>query len=297
MNKSYRGYKNYKDSKDVDVSVCIVNYKADKELKRCLESVKKFTKGVNYEIIVIDNSVDNRWYSGGNNLAADRAKGRYLFFVNPDVYFTNDAISDLVWWMDKHPRAGAAEPRQMYENEEIAATGSLLPKWWIDAVEMTAASKLFGRLGRLGILGELGRLGKFGELDKYRQIRFDRSQNFKTEVISGAAMMVRKKILDKIGGFDEKLKLYYTDVDLCRRIRLAGWEIWHIGEIWLRHKTRGSTSKLPWDRLNLIYAGDGREYYRKWGEGIGGEILYFLMRANSSIIKIINVIKIIKGEK
>jgi GT2 family glycosyltransferase len=268
----------------IDVSICIVNYKADEELKRCLGSIKKFTKGVSYEIILIDNSADNRWYSGGNNLAAGRAKGRYVLFLNPDCWLTNDAVSELADFMDKHPRVGAAEPRQTYENGEIAPTGSLLPKWWIDAVEMTGLSGLFGRLGRLG---------KFGELDRYRQVEFGRKQNWETEVVSGAAMMVRKEIWDKIGGFDERLKLYYTDVDLCRRIREIGdiGEIWHVGEVEVRHKTRASTSKLPWDRVNLIYAGDAREYYRKWGEKIGGEILYWAMRGNAMVIKIIKGIK------
>lgn len=281
----------------MDVYVCIVNYKTDKELKKCVESIKKFTKGVSYEVIVIDNSEDNRWYSGGNNLAVEQARGRYVLFLNPDCWLENDAIAELVNFMDKHSNVGAAEPRQAYESGEAAPTGSLLPKWWIDTVEMTGLSGLFGRLGSLGILGRLGRLGKFGELDKYRQIQFDRKRNFKTDVISGAAMMARREVLDKIGGFDENLKLYYTDVDLCRRIKRDGWEIWHVGETAVRHTTRASTSKLPWDRLNLIYAADGLEYYRKWGEGIGGKILYWGMKGNSIIIKIINAIKIIKDKK
>ena len=92
----------------IDVSVCIVNYKTDEELKRCVESIKKFTEGVSYEIIVIDNSADNRWYSGGNNLAAARAKGRYVLFLNPDCWLENDSLSELVSFMDNHPQAGAA---------------------------------------------------------------------------------------------------------------------------------------------------------------------------------------------
>ena len=266
---------------EVDVSICIVNYKADKELERCVKSIKKFTKGVKWEIIVVDNSADNKWYSGGNNLTLGRAKGKYILFLNPDCWLKNDALMELVKFMDNRPRVGAIEPRQVYESGEIAPTGSLIPKWWIDVVEMTALSRFFGRLGDLGYLG---RVGKFKEIDKYRQIEFDRRKNWRTEIISGASMMVTKEALSQVGGFDERLKLYYTDVDLCRRIIKAGFEIWHVGETVIKHKTRGSTSKLPWDRINLIYAGDGREYYRKWGDKIGGEILYSAMKANGIVI-------------
>jgi len=271
----------------LDVSVCIVNYKTDRELERCVESIRKFTTGVSYEIIVIDNSTDNRWYSGGNNLAIGQARGKYVLFLNPDCWVTSDVISELVSFMDKHPRVGAVEPRQVDSSGEILPTGSLTPKWWIDLTEMTGLSKLFGRLGQSGVLGGLGRLGQLGELDKYRQVEFDRRENWRTEVVSGAAAMVRKDILDEIGGFDERLKLYYTDVDLCRRVKNSGFEIWHVGEAALRHKTRSSTSKLPWDRVNFIYARDARGYYRKWGEKVGGEILYWAMRGNGAVIKLI----------
>ena len=298
IHKNYKSYKYYKNVTDesnqtneIDVSICIVNYKADKDLRRCVESIKKFTKGVSYETIVIDNSVDNKWYSGGNNLALGRAGGEYVLFLNPDCWLENDAVTGLVNFMDKQPRVGAAEPRQVYASGETAPTGSLLPVWWIDVVEMTGLWKWFGRLN------ESGRSGRSGWLDRYRQADKDRRKNWETEVVSGAAMMVRKEILDQVGGFDERLRMYYTDVDLCRRIKRDGWEIWHIGEISVRHTTRGSTSKLPWDSVNLIYATDGLEYYRKWGEGLGGEIFYWMMKANRRIIKIINVIKIIKDKK
>ena len=127
--------------KTTDLSICIVNYKADKELKRCLDSIKKFTKGISFEVIVIDNSLDNKWYSGGNNLALARAKGKYILFLNPDCYLTYDILSKFVSWMDKHPKVGASEPRQIYDNGGIAPTGSLLPVWWVDGVELTILNK------------------------------------------------------------------------------------------------------------------------------------------------------------
>jgi GT2 family glycosyltransferase len=264
----------------IDLTICIVNYKADKELKRCLGSIKKFAKGISFEVIVIDNSKDNKWYSGGNNQALVRARGKYVLFLNPDCYLTENVLAELVGWMDKHPKAGVSEPRQVYDNGRIAPTGSLLPVWWVDGVELTELSRFFGSVGRLG---GLGRLGKIKDT---RQEDLDRRENWRTEVVSGAAMLARKSVLDKIGGFDERLKLYYTDVDLCRRILEAGFEIWHVGEFQIGHSTRKSTSKLKWDELYDIYAGDARSYYRKWGNGIGGAILFLAMKINKAILKI-----------
>lgn len=263
----------------IDVSICIVNYMTDEELKRCLSSIKKFTKGISFEVIVIDNSTDNKWFSGGNNLALRRAKGKYVLFLNPDCYLTGNVLEKMVGWMDSHPEIGIVEPRQIYDNGQIAPTGSLLPVWWADAVELTELSRWFGSVGRLG---RLGRLGKIREI---RQEGLDRLENWRTEIVSGAAMMVRKSVLDEIGGFDERLKLYYTDVDLCRRIINSGFEIWHLGKFSLGHSTRKSTGKLKWDELYDIYAQDAWNYYRKWGEGIGGAILFLTMNLNKLIVK------------
>ncbi|MBI5356155.1 glycosyltransferase [Candidatus Collierbacteria bacterium] len=296
----------------MDLSICIVNYRVDKELKRCLESVKKFIKGVSYEIIVIDNSVNNSWYSGGNNLALAKARGRYILFLNPDCYLTENSLAKMVRWMDKHPEVGVSESRQVYDDGKIAPTGSLLPKWWVDGVELTGLSRWapkyvsfvswssstqpksttsrFGRTGEFfqrkntGSSEEIG--GIFVEMMKYRQVNNDRRKNWKTEVVSGAAMMVRKIVLDQIGGFDEKLKLYYTDVDLCRRILAAEFEVWHLGEFKLGHSTRKSTDKMKWDDVYDIYAGDARNYYRKWGDGIGGMALFLAMKLNKIFVKL-----------
>lgn len=300
----------------MDLSICIVNYKADLELKRCLASIKKFTKGISFEIIVIDNSKDNRWYSGGNNQALAKSKGRYVLFLNPDCWLENDAISDLVVWMDNHLKVGAVEPRQMYETGETAPTGSLLPRWWVDAVELTilnrwapkyvsfiswssstqpkSATSGFGRTGDFFLRKKPGPSeeidGVLSGMMKYRQVDKNRMENWQTEVISGAAMMVRKSVLDEIGGFDERLKLYYTDVDLCRRILDAGFEVWHLGKFSLGHSTRKSTGQLKWDELYDIYAQDAWNYYRKWGEGVGGGVLFTAMKINKLILKIIHAL-------
>ena len=119
----------------MDLSICIVNYKSDKELKRCLESISKFTKGISFEIIVIDNSSDNKWYSGGNNQALAKAKGRYVLFLNPDCYLTENVLAEMIGWMNSHQKAGVSEPRQVYDNGRIAPTGALLPVWWGDGGE------------------------------------------------------------------------------------------------------------------------------------------------------------------
>ncbi len=285
----------------IDLSVCIVNYRTDKELKRCLGSIKKFTKGINFEVIAIDNSLDNRWYSGGNNLALARAKGKYILFLNPDCYLAENSLAKMIGWVDKHPKVGACEPRQVYDDGDIAPTGSLFPVWWVDLVELTELSRWFGSVGRLG---KLGRLDKIKEI---RQENLDRRENWQTEVISGAAMMVRKSILDEIsakdrsafggGVFDEQLKLYYTDVDLCRRILRAGCQIWHLGKFKVGHSTRKSTEKLKWDDLYDIYAEDGWNYYSKWGQKIGGIILFGGMKVNKAITKMIKGTKVLKDIK
>lgn len=282
----------------IDVSVIIVSWNVRDKLIRCLRSIFRFTRGVKFEVVVVDNSsaddtveavtdlfpqakliknITNRWYSGGNNQGAARAKGKYLFFVNPDAYLKSDAITDLVGWMDRDPLAAAAEPLQLSDTGAILPTGSKLNSPWLDLVELTFLSRLLGNVWRRGKILTLGSIRRF------RYSETDRRKNWKTEIVSGAAMMVRKDIFHSVGGFAEELKLYYTDTDLCRRIILAGKEVWHLGKIQIVHSLSASTGKLSPKYKNQIFAGDARKYYRLAGKTFAGELLYLSMLINGRL--------------
>ena len=184
-------------------------------------------------------------------------------------------MKNLKDWMDHHTDVSACEPRQIDEGGKIAPTGSLLNTWWIDMLELTKLSFLFGSVGRIG------KLGQIVEAKEFRQKHQDRKGNWQTEVVSGAALFARTDMVKKIGGFNEKLKLYYTDTDLCRKILQKGGKIWHIGEYFLGHSLSAATSQLSWKERSRIYANDARMYYRLTEQPVGAFLLYIAMRISA----------------
>lgn len=278
----------------VDVSICIVSFNTKEHLKKCLTLIFRFTKKISFEVIVVDNASSdgssemvkkefpkvqliknsgNRWFSVANNQGLRRAKGPYIFFLNPDTWSTNNVIKKLYDWMERHPRVGACEPLQFDNSGKEAPTGSLLNQPLSDAIELTIFGHPFLQSSMI---------------EKFRQKKKKRSGNWETEVISGAALFARTEAVRKVGGFQERLKLYYTDTDLCRKLMHDGWKIWHVGGYSLRHALSVSTSKLLWEKRSRIYAEDARTYYQLVGKPIQGWMLYILMRVNSFLVSFRN---------
>lgn len=288
-----------------DVSICIVSFNTKEHLKKCLTLIFRFTKKISFEVIVVDNASrdgsapmvrkefpavhlvenrENRWFSGANNQALQRAHGTYIFFLNPDTWITSNVVKNLKNWMDQHSHVGACEPRQVDKHGSAAPTGSRLPVWWIDLLELTVLSRLFGSIGRAGAVEKPGSIRTFREEEK------DRRKNWQTEAVSGAALFARTQAVRKVGGFQERLKLYYTDTDLCRKLMHDGWKIWHVGGYSLRHALSVSTSKLLWEKRSRIYAEDARTYYQLVGKPIQGWMLYITMRVNSFLVSFRNAL-------
>lgn len=287
----------------VDVSICIVSFNTKKHLKKCLSSIFRFTKNIRFEVIVVDNASsdgssemvkkefpevrliknsENRWFSGANNQAFRQVQDKYTFFLNPDTWSTDNVIRKLFDWMERHPRVGACEPLQLDNSGKEAPTGSLLNQPLSDAIELTIFGHPFLQSSMI---------------EKFRQKKKKRSGNWETEVISGAALFARTEAVRKVGGFGERLKLYYTDTDLCRKLMHDGWKIWHVGEYSLRHSLSVSTSKLSWEERSRIYAEDARTYYQLIRKPIQGIFLYFSMFASALLVSMKKKVNRLSGLK
>jgi GT2 family glycosyltransferase len=80
---------------------------------------------------------------------------------------------------------------------------------------------------------------------------------------TGACLLVRAPVFRAIGGFDERIFLYFEDKDLCRRFRQAGWAVLVCPGVWLEHELGGSSDGVDGDRLRRIYLESQAHYYRK----------------------------------
>lgn len=265
------------------LTISIVSYNTKDLLSRCLKSVYQFTKGISFEVIIVDNASSdgsasmvanhfpqaklirnrqNHFYTKANNQALRQAQGKYFLILNSDTYLTTNAFKKLVDYLNHHPQVGAVEPCQVYEDGRIAATGSRHNRIWSDLVALTGLHRLI----------------------KLKTLPLDRKQTFPAEVISDGAMLIRTGLFKKLGGYDENFKLYYTENDLCRRIQAKKFTTFHLGSAQLSHTVSASTNKAGWKTISQIYAQDALAYYLKYGSKISAWLLFLALQFNNLLI-------------
>lgn len=224
-----------------EVSVIIVNYNARFFLKNCLESVFAATKGLEAEVIVVDNNSsdgscgmlhehypdvqricngENLGFSRANNQAAARARGDYLLILNPDTVLAEHTLRDIMAWFQSHPEAGAAGV------SFIDGKGSFLPE----------CKRNFPTL-RIALLKVFGLSGGYYSND------LEAGDKGPVDVLTGAFMFMRRSLFEELNGFDEEFFMYGEDIDLSYRILQAGYRNYYLGENTVIHYKGESTVK------------------------------------------------------
>lgn len=219
-----------------DISVIIVNYNTVDFLARCLNSVSS-QADADSEVIVVDNcSQDgslellrekfawirliandrNLGFSQANNQALKICKGKYVYYLNPDTEVRPGAFRDMIDFMDSRPDVGLAGTRI------INPDGSLQ-----SSVEQRYPGQRFARKELKGLKGDIA-------------------------WVLGASMVARLELIKALKGFDESFFLYGEDLDLCLRVRKAGWIIGHIPDAvvihWCGQSERDSLPVDVWKR-------------------------------------------------
>ncbi|MFM1805088.1 MAG: hypothetical protein RL136_1967 [Planctomycetota bacterium] len=232
------------------VSVLIVGYRNLRHLEACVGGALRSMEGVDGEILFIDCSDDgsadfvrerfpsvrvmpfagNLGFGRGNNHLAREAKGEFVLLLNPDTVPRGDEIARIVAFADAHPKAGAVGGRCVFPSG-APDLGSHQPMLDVSGMLLAALGLASWRRGAL-------------PLDARRPQR--------VEVISGAFMLVRRDLWNRLGGFDEQFFMYTEEVDLCRRIADAGWELMADPSIEMIHDAGSGDPDNPAKRLQLL---------------------------------------------
>lgn len=198
----------------MDISVIIVNFRSRQFLKDCLFSLEEKLKNIAYETIIVNNDEEplessfsqsnvrilnmssNLGFAKACNAGAKLADGKILFFLNPDtkiIQFNSKDVFEKVGLSD----IGIVAPKVLLDNGNLQpwSAGNELGLW-----------KLIGN--KLGIA---------------KDASFESKHDF--DWVTGAAFMIRKELFLKKGGFDESFFMYFEDIDLCHRLRKAGFKI------------------------------------------------------------------------
>ncbi len=211
----------------MQLSILIVNWNTADYLLGCLEALYAHPPAAAFEVIVVDNASSddslaqlavrypqvtvvaselNLGFARANNRAAAAAQGAHLLLLNPDTRVAPGAIDHLLDYLSRQPRVGAVGPRL------LNADGSLQP-----SVERLPS--LFREAWRLFHLDPLY------PVSQYRLPGAAPMAPRAVEVINGACLLLRRAALPPPGLFDEDYFVYSEEIDLCFRLRQAGWAL------------------------------------------------------------------------
>lgn len=212
------------------LSVVIVNWNTRSLLAECISAVEREAAAIPHNIWVVDNgssddsvamlrrdfphvnvieSQVNLGFAGANNLAMERSTGRYLLLLNTDAIVTPGSILALLALAERAPQAGIVGAHLLNPDGSFQASHTNFPTLWQEFLILsTIGRRLYGACYP----------SHGAEADKGPQ---------RVDYVEGACLLVRREALDKVGGLDEGYFMYAEEVDWCKRMHAAGWEVWY----------------------------------------------------------------------
>lgn len=240
-----------------DISFITICYNGFKDTCELIESLQKKVHSVSYEIIVVDNasheneaakirhlyptvvairSNENSGFSGGNNIGIRAAKGKYIFLINNDTYIESDNIACLIERLESRPEIGGVSPKIRFA----------FPPQHIQFAGFTPLSLITLRNNMLGF-------------DCPDDGTFDTPHS--TPYLHGAAMMLKREVIEKAGMMPEIFFLYYEELDWSTSMTRAGYELWYDPRCTVFHKESQSTGQLS--KLRTYYLTRNRLFYAR----------------------------------
>lgn len=196
----------------------------------------------------------NTGFSFAHNRAIERATGKYMLVMNPDIAVVPGALEHMVAYMETHPDVGIVGPRLINPDGSVQQSCRRFPSWRIPFYRRS----LLGSLPAAKI-----------ELAEYLMADWDHNQTRSVEWIFGACLLIRRSVMDKIGMFDERFFLYFEDLDLCRRCWESGNQVIYLTEVEMVHYHQRLSAERsgmlgilkPAGRMHLM---SGVKYYAKY---------------------------------
>jgi hypothetical protein len=255
------------DTGPVDVTIIIVGWNSRDLLGPCLDSLRAMDPPRTRQVILVDNAsrddtvafvrerypevelianTENAGFARGNNLGMERARGRAVLLLNPDTEVRPDAIPLLLDYLTAHPEVGACGPKLIYPDGRLQPNGRRFP---------TVTSQLLVATG-------LRQLDPAAYDLRYQWGRTDFDQEAEVDEVSGACLMVRREVVEQVGGMDADLFMYYEEVDWCFRIKRAGWKVAYVPGAVVVHHIAQSVNKAGFRAYRAFHTSQYR-YFRK----------------------------------
>lgn len=263
----------------MDLSIILVNYKSKKKLESCLDSILKAdNQGLNYEIILVENNSGddlsdlvklnsnisllklekNLGMGGGNNQGIEKAKGEYIFILNPDTIIKNGAIVTLLNYLKSNSDVGIVGPKLLNPDNSLQYSCFRFPKLYMPILRRTFLGKYFS-----------------ANTDNFQMTEYDHKSIKEVDWMLGSSLMFKKELPLSNGQvwhpqFDERYFMYFEDTDICQTCRAKGLKVVYNPEAILIHDHIRQSAKHPWylaifiDPLARRHIYSWIKYFYKW---------------------------------
>jgi len=260
----------------IDLSIVILNWNVCDLLERCLASLQSDRYAL--EIIVVDNAsrddsvamvhtkypqvtlianVENRGFTGGNNQGIEASHGRYVMVLNPDTEVLGDTLDQLMAYLDDHPEVGALGPQLLNPDRSIQPSRRRFP---------TLVTAFFESTWLQGIAPK--RI-----LTHYYMDDVSTATIHEVDWLNGACTVFRRETLDRVGLYDaQNFFMYSEELDLCRRVKEAGWKIMYLPEAQVVHYV-GKSSDQAVAARHIHFQTSKVHYFCKWHGSFQANVL------------------------
>jgi GT2 family glycosyltransferase len=252
----------------VKLSIIIVHYNTTDLLRNCLKSIYRQDYNFEYEVVVVDNASEslcgieenfsqaqiirnniNLGFARANNQGLKNARGKYILFLNPDTEVNKDSLEEMLKFMENNPDVGLVGPKLLYPDGLLQLS---CRKFHSVRSILLRRIPLIRPLFSPKILDE-HLMSDWGH-DSVRQVDW----------LLAACMMVPRKIIEEINGFDECYRLYFEDVDLCYRIKQHGLKIiYYPRAVVIHHHRRESAEKFS--KKTIWHIQSAIRFFNKFG--------------------------------
>jgi len=277
-----------------DLSIIIVNWNVCQLLRRCLLSIlqsegpsldaSRSEWAADTEIIVVDNNSSddsvqmvrgefpgvrlivnnvNLGFPVANNQGIAQARGRYLFLLNPDTEVVGDSLTKMVEFADANPDIGLIGPKLLNTDGSVQSSRRRFPTIATAVFESTWLEPWVPRT----------------ILDRYYMRDQDDDVIQDVDWVQGAALFMRREVVEQVGGMDEQFFMYSEELDWCRRIKNAGWRIVYSPEAQIIHHGGKSSDQIVAAR-HIHFQTSKVLYFRKYHGALVGELLRLFLLGN-----------------
>lgn len=252
----------------------MISYCTKEETARSLKAVIDSTDDITREVIVTDNNSNdgsadmienefpevklirnrkNKYFAPAFNDMFSMAKGKYVAILNSDLYINKESVRHLVDYLDNHKECGIATCLIRTSGED---------KYQQHVSNCWQKRKLLYLIKKLYPIRYI--YDNQRKRHQRKHVLVNNSEIIEAEIVSDAFIIIRKDLLDELGGYSEGFKLYYTEDDLCIRVKEKEYKIILLKDVYVLHDKNRSSIKQNWFHISLIEMKDLSLYVKRY---------------------------------